>query len=90
MKSQVLRCIMSGLLKFQLTEAETEFLHFAESNLNRSNPLGEMMGLILQRIYRQKTALIRNSVISRLEQDTAVSPSVHVPNHQNETVGAKL
>ena len=90
MKPETLRYILSGLRKFQLTEAEKEFIHFAESNLNRSNPLSEMMGLILERIYRQRTAFIRDSVISRLKQDTAVSPSVHVPNHQNETVGAKL
>lgn len=90
MESEMLRCIASGLRKFHLTEAETEWVRFAQSNLDRNNPLRGMMGLTLERIYREKTALIRDSVLSLLEPATPLSGSLHVPNHQNEAVEVKI
>ncbi len=90
MESEMLRCITSGLRKFHLTEAETEWVRFAESNLDPDNPLREMMGLTLERIYTEKTALIRDSVLSLLEPGTPLYGSLHVPNHQNGAVEVKL
>ena len=90
MKSETLGCILSGLSKFRLTEAETEFIRFAESSLDLRNPLGDMMGLILQRIYRQKTAFIQDSVMSLLKQNTPVTQPGQVPNPGNDIVGSRL
>jgi hypothetical protein len=81
---------MSGLKKFQLTEAETEFVHFAAFNLRRNNPLSEMMTLVLERIYSQKTAFIRDSITSLLKQDIPVTPSAQGSNQRSVTAGAKL
>ncbi len=89
MESEMLRCIVSGLGKFDLTEAETELVRFAESNSGRNNPLSGMMGLILKRIYGQKTALIRDSILSLLEPATPLSASLRVPNYQNAAVEVK-
>lgn len=90
MESEMLRCITSGLKKFHLTKAETEWVRFAESNLTRNNPLKGMMGLTLERIYRQKTAFIRDSILSLLERDTSVPQPGQIPNHGNETVGSRI
>ncbi len=90
MKSETLKCITSGLRKFHLTEAETEWVRFAESNLGPNNLLREMMGLTLERIYTEKTALIRDSVLSLLELSTPQYGSLHVPNHQNEAAEVKV
>ncbi len=73
MESEMLRCITSGLRRFDLTEAEAEWLHFAESNLDRNNPLSRMMGLTLERIYGQKTAVIRDSILCLLEPAAPLS-----------------
>ncbi len=90
MKSEMVRWIASGLRKFDLTEAETEWVHFAESNLDLDNPLSGMMELTLERIYREKTALIHDSVMSLLKQDTPVAQPGQVPNHGNEIAGSRL
>ena len=89
MRTEALSCIMSGLRKFQLTEAETEFIRFAELNLKQDNPLSEMTMLILKGIYGQKTAFIRESIISLLKRNTPVTPSARVLNQRSETAGAK-
>jgi len=90
MKSETLRFIISGLRKFRLTEAEKEFVRFSEFHLSQNDPLKNMTGLILNRIYRQKTAFIRDSILSLLKQDRPAAQPGQVPNHGNEIVGSRL
>ncbi len=84
MNPATLRCIVAGLEKFQLTEAETELVHFARLNLSPNNPLRKMMELSLEKIYRQKTAFMRGSILSLLKQDTEAQ-LVQVSNHPKES-----
>lgn len=62
-----IRCVISGLKRFELTESETRFVFFAERNLNQEVLLDEKIGTILERIYSQKTAFIKDSVFSLLQ-----------------------
>ena len=82
MNAERMRCIISGLKRFKLTEAETEFICFAEQDLNQIEPLSETPELILERIYRQKTKFIRHSIISMLKQNRPVTPVSHVVNRR--------
>jgi hypothetical protein len=63
-----IRCVISGLKRFELTEAESQFISLAEQNLNHNVLLDERIESILELIYSRKTEFIRNSVISLLSQ----------------------
>ena len=69
MKKERIRCIISGLKRFELTEAETQWVCLAEQNLNKNWLLVEKIESILEWIYSQKTEFIRNSVFSLLNQE---------------------
>ncbi len=68
MSSVPVKCLTSRLRNFQLTEAEIELIRFAESSLNQNDPVSEMIGLILERIYRQKTGFLWDSITSLSER----------------------
>jgi hypothetical protein len=63
-----IRCILSGLKRFGLTEVEIELIGLAEQNLYQNGPLVEEIGPILEWIYSRKTAFIRDSVFSMINQ----------------------
>ena len=69
MKKERIRCIISGLKRFELTEAEGRWICLAEQNLNQNGLLVEKIESILEWIYSQKTEFIRNSVFSLLNQE---------------------
>jgi len=69
MKKEKIRCIISGLKRFELTESETQLICLAEQNLNQNGLLVEKIESILEWIYSQKTEFIRNSVFSLLAQE---------------------
>ncbi len=69
MQKDRMRCILSGMKRYELTLAETEFIAFAEQNLNKNGPLMKFIELILERIYGQKTEFIRNSILSALKKE---------------------
>ena len=64
-----MRCILSGLKRFELTLAETEFVAFAEVNLNQDGPLVKVIELVLEGIYSRKTKFIRRSILSMLRKE---------------------
>ncbi len=86
MKPDTLRRIISGFRKFRLTKAEMEFVGFAEFCLNQNNPLSEMMGLMLVRMYTQKTEFIRCSILSLLKENAPVIPQTQIPDRRNEAM----
>ena len=68
MKNDRIRCLISGLRRFELTEAESQFVYLAEQKLNKNGSLAESIEPILEWIYSQKTEFIRDSVFSMLNQ----------------------
>ena len=68
MEKERIRCVISGLKRFELTESETRFVFFAERNLNREVLLDEKIEAILEWIYSEKTAFIKASVFSLLQK----------------------
>jgi hypothetical protein len=75
MKKERIRCVIAGLKRFHLTESEIQLICLAEQNLNQNVPLDEKTELILEWIYSQKTAFIRDSVFSFLNQKQERSSS---------------
>ncbi len=74
MNAERMRCIISGIKRFELTEDEAEFICCAEERLKRTKLLSETAELILEEIYSQKTEFIRDSIMSMLKQDGPATP----------------
>jgi uncharacterized membrane-anchored protein len=68
MEKQRIRCVISGLKRFELTESENRFIFLAEQNLNQEVLLDEKIEAILEWIYSQKTEFIKDSVFSLLQK----------------------
>ncbi len=68
MKNERIRCLISGLKRFELTEAESQLVCLAEQKLNNNRLLAERIEPILEWIYSQKTEFIRDSVFSMLNR----------------------
>ncbi len=68
MKNERIRCLISGLKRFELTEAESQLVCLAEQKLNKNRLLAERIEPILEWIYSQKTEFIRDSVFSMLNR----------------------
>jgi len=66
MKKERIRCIISGLKRFELTELENQLICLTEQNLNQDGPLIQKVEPIVEWIYSQKTAFIRDSVFCML------------------------
>ena len=69
MKKERIRCIPSGLKRFELTGAETQLICLAEQNLNWPGLVIKKIEPILERIYSQKTQFIKNSIFYLLNQE---------------------
>jgi len=68
MKKESIKCIIAGLKRFHLTESEIQLIRLVEQTLNQNVPLDKKTELILEWVYGQKTAFIRDSVFSFLSQ----------------------
>jgi len=68
MGKERIKCIIAGLKRFHLTDSEIQLIRLVEQNLNQNGPLDEKTELILEWVYSQKTAFIRDSVFSFLSQ----------------------
>jgi hypothetical protein len=69
MQKERMRCILSGIKRFELTAAEAEFIAFVEGSVNPDGPLMKFMELILEGLYSRKTEFIRDSIVSMLKQE---------------------
>ncbi len=76
MNAKRTRRVISEIKRFKLTEAETEFICFAEQDPDQIEPIRKMAELFLERIYRQKTEFIRHSIMSMLKEDRPVTPLI--------------
>ena len=58
-----LKCILSGLSRYELTSVEKRFIEAATLSLERQGRLTEQQGTILENLYMEKTKWIRKGII---------------------------
>ncbi len=68
MQEGQIRCILSGIKRFELTPTEMEFIVFAEQSLNQDGPIVKKIERVLEEIYWQKTKFIRSSIRGMLKR----------------------
>ena len=68
MKEGRIKCIMSGLKRYEMTGTERRFIRAVERTLNEGGTLTEDHELILEGLYEDKTKFIRDSIISMLNR----------------------
>jgi len=66
MDKERLKCIMSGLNRYELTGLEKRFVKSVGQYFKEKSILTDQQESILEGIYREKTGLIRDAVFSRL------------------------
>ena len=59
-----LKCIMSGLSRYELTSLEKRFIEAAKHCLEEQGGLTEEQESMLEGLYMEKTRWIRSSIIS--------------------------
>lgn len=74
MEKERIRFILSGLKKFELTEAEKRFVSFVEQGLNDDGVPFGILESILETIYTEKTEFIRDSILSMLKESRSPVP----------------
>ncbi len=66
MDKERLKCIMSGLNRYELTGLEKRFVQSVEQYFKEKSMLRDQQESILEGVYREKTGLIRNAVFLTL------------------------
>ena len=69
-----LKCIISGLSRYELTSLEKRFIEAAKLSLEKQGRLTEQQESILEGLYMEKTRWIRKGIISLAKNST---PNVH-------------
>ena len=64
MNNERLRCIVSGLNRYELTELEQGFVQSVEQYFKHEGRLTEQQESILEGLYSEKTRWIRNAILS--------------------------
>ena len=67
MDKERIECIMSGLNRFDLTGLGKRFVQSVGQYFKEKSMLTDQQESILEGVYREKTGLIRNTVLSKLE-----------------------
>ena len=73
-----LKCILSGLRRYELTETERRFIRTVERTLNGGGMLTQNEEFILEELYEDKTTFIRDAIISMLQQSNNQAPVTSV------------
>jgi len=66
MDKERLRCIMSGLNRYELTGLEKRLVQSVEQYFKEKSMLTAQQESILEGVYSEKIGWIRNAVLSRL------------------------
>ena len=66
MDKERLKCIMSGLNRYELTGLEKRFVRSVGQHFKEKSILTDQQESILEGIYRERTGFIRNAVFSTL------------------------
>ncbi len=67
MEKERLKCIVSGLNRYELTELEKGFVGSVEQYFKQEGKLTEQQESILEGLYREKTRFIRYTISSMRE-----------------------
>lgn len=62
MNKDRLKCIVSGLTRFELTGLEKQFVRSVETYFNQNHLLTDQQESILEGLYREKIRFIKTSV----------------------------
>jgi len=73
-----LKCILSGLRRYELSERERRFIWKVERTLNGGGMLAENEEFILEELYEDKTKFIRDVIISMLQRSNHQAPVTSV------------
>jgi hypothetical protein len=66
MDKERLKCIMSGLNRYELTGLEKRFVQSVKQYFKEKSMLTDQQESILESVYREKTGFIRKTVFSTL------------------------
>lgn len=69
MDKERLKCILSGLRRYELTRMERQFLQSIEEHFKRENRLTDQQESILKGIYREKTRWMKKMILSQLTKN---------------------
>jgi len=72
MDTERLRCIVSGLNRYELTELEQRFVQSVEQYFKREGKLTKQQ----EGLYREKTRWIRNAILSTKTNQNSLKPVV--------------
>ena len=65
-----LKCIISGLSRYELTSLEKRFIEAAKLSLEKQGRLTEQQETILEGLYMEKTKWIRKGIINLAKNST--------------------
>jgi hypothetical protein len=66
MNKNRLKCIISGLTRYELTGLEKRFVQSVEEYFNQNNLLTEQQESILEGLYREKIRFFRTAVLFKM------------------------
>jgi len=69
MDKERLKCILSGLGRYELTRLERQFVESIERYFKQENPLTDQQESILEGIYREKTRWMKKAILSQLTKN---------------------
>jgi len=64
MNTERLRCIVSGLNRYELTNLEQRFVESIDQYFKRTGKLTEQQESILEGLYMEKTRFVYNAMVS--------------------------
>jgi transcriptional regulator with GAF, ATPase, and Fis domain len=69
MNKERLRCVISGLSRYELTGLEKQFVQSVEQYFKQENLLTDQQESILEGIYREKTRWLKKAILSQLTKN---------------------
>ena len=66
MNKDRLKCILSGLTRFELTGLEKQFVQSVENYFNQNNLLTDQQESILEGFYREKIRFFKTAVLLKM------------------------
>jgi hypothetical protein len=69
MSKERLKCIISGLTRYELTGVEKRFVQSIEHCFKQESLLTDQQESILEGIYREKTRWLKSAILSQLTKN---------------------
>ena len=77
MNKDRLKCIVSGLTRFELTGLEKQFVQSVETYFNQNHLLTDQQESILEGLYREKIRFIKTAVLLTVASVGRIGYGVH-------------